>query len=146
MAGDDADIAKTVGAGGHVLVFATGNRPDLPAAQSVAMADVAKRIEISFGDDIAFARFAVNRKHHKKHFVAEQPVFEMSVNREIRRVVQLRVRGSLLEVEGKKSKTLFAVNLLFLPAGKTQELHNLPALFLAVSDMGEQRIKKILLL
>src|ERR1035437_2258703 len=146
MAGDDADIAKTVGAGGHVLVFATDNRPDLPAAQSVAMADVAKRIEIIFGDDIVFARFAVNRKHHKKHFVAEQPVLEMAVKREICRIVQIRVRGSLPKIEGENGKTLFAVNFLFLPAGKTQELHNLPALFLAVSDMGEQRIKKILLL
>ena len=146
MAGDEADIAKTVGAGGHVLVLAADDRPDLPAVQSVAMADVDKRIEIIFGDDIVFARFAVNRKHHKKHFVAEQPVFEMSVKRKDRRVVQVRVRGSLLKIEGKKGKTLFVVNSLFLPAGQTQELDKLPALFLAVTDMGEQRIKKILLL
>src|ERR1035437_1157146 len=146
MAGDDADIAKTIGAGGHVLVFATDDRPDLPAAQSVAMADVNKRVEIIFGDDITFARLAVNGKHDEKHFVAEQPVFEMSVNREIRRVVQIRVRGSLLKIEGENGKTLFAVNFLFLPAGKTQELEKLPALFLAVTDVREQRIKKILLL
>src|ERR1035437_6555994 len=140
MAGDDGDIAETIGAGGHVLVFATGNRPDLPAAQSVAMADVTKRIEIIFGDDIVFARFAVNRKHHKKHFVAEQPVFEVSVNRKERRVVQVRVRRSLLEVKGENGKTFFVVNLLFLPARKTQELHNLPALFLAVSDRKSTRL------
>src|SRR5665811_641394 len=98
---------RTIGAGGHVLVFATDDRPDLPAAQSVAMADMDKRVEIIFGDVITFARLAVNG--------------------EIRRVVQIRVRGSLLKIEGENGKTLFAVNFLFLPAGKTQELHNLPA-------------------
>src|ERR1035437_9570922 len=107
MAADDADIAKTIGAGGHVLVFATDDRPDLPAAQSVAMADVDKRVEIIFCDDITFARLAVNGKHDEKHFVAEQSVFEVSVNRKERRIVQVRVRGSLLKVKGENGKTFF---------------------------------------
>ena len=69
------EVAETVGVRGHVLVFIADERPDLPAVQTVAVPDVAERIDIIVGDDIAFPRFDEKWKHHKIKFVVEQAVF-----------------------------------------------------------------------
>ena len=69
----------------------------------------------------------------------------MAVKRNERGVIFIRVRRALLEIERENREPFFAGILRGLPAGKTQQLEELPAIFLAVGFVGEHRIKKIVL-
>ena len=67
----------------------------------------------------------------------------MAVNRNERRVVFIRHWRALLEVKRENCELFFAGFLRGLPAGKAPQLKKLPAIFLAVEFVGEQRVKKI---
>src|SRR5207247_10192113 len=56
---------------GHLFVFVARQRPELPAFQGVAMAEVEKGVEIIVGDDILLARLAKKRKQNKTDIVPE---------------------------------------------------------------------------
>ena len=62
MAGGAGYVAVAIRLRGHVLVLASGQRPDLPAVQTVAVADVDDGEQIIVGDHVAFARFAKERE------------------------------------------------------------------------------------
>ena len=120
MAADDFRFVKTVGARGHVLVFVPGQRPELPAMQSLAVTKMEKRIEIIIRHHIMFAGLAVNRKHHEKNVVVKQPIFEMAVKWNKRGVIFTRVRRTLLEINREKCETSFQGVVLFFASGKTE--------------------------
>src|SRR5450432_4158679 len=138
------NVAETVGFGRHVFVLAADQRPELPAMQAVTMAQMEKRIEIIIGDDVALLALAVNRKQDEENVVAEQPVVEVAVNRKECGIIFVRIRRALLEIERKKREAPFAGIVRLLTAGKTKKLDELPAIFLAVVFIGQQRVQKII--
>ena len=136
-------ITKPVGLRGHILVFAPDDRPNLPAVQSVAIADVDERIKIIVGDNVPFLRLAVNRKHHEENFVAKQPVLKVAIKWDHRGVIQVRIQRPLLEIN-REQRELPGLEIIRLaPAGETQQLAKLPAPFVGVMLIGQQRIKNV---
>src|SRR5437879_9903038 len=73
---DGLHFAIAVGSHGHVFVFVSRQRPELPALQRVAMAEVEERIEVIVSDDILLARLAIKRKKKKSNLVKEQYVIQ----------------------------------------------------------------------
>ena len=65
VAANGFDVAKAVRVERDDFMLGAGQRPDVPAVHSVAVADIAKRIKIIVRDDILLPRLAVNREHHK---------------------------------------------------------------------------------
>src|ERR1041385_5890046 len=113
-------ITETVSHGGDFLVLVADDRPELPTAQTVPVAKVKDGIQVIVRNDVFFAALAINRKHDKKDFIPEQPVFELAVKRHQRRVIILRFRTTLLEVQRKNGEVLVLVFQLLWPAGKAQ--------------------------
>ena len=66
---DGLRFAIAVGSRGHVFVFVSRQRPELPALQCVAMAEVEEWIEVVVRDDILLARLAIKRKQNKSNLV-----------------------------------------------------------------------------
>src|SRR6266480_6152824 len=75
-----------------LFAFVSHQRPQLPALQSVAVAEMEKRIKIIFRYDVFLARLTVERKQNKTNLILEKPVLQEPVKRNQRRVVQTGVR------------------------------------------------------
>src|SRR5579862_1180130 len=139
------NFSKPVGLRGHILVFSAHQRPELPAVQTVAVAQIKKRIKVVVGNHIPLAGFTVNRKQDKENFVAEQPVLEMAIEGRQRGIIFIRVRRTLLEVNREKGETSDSKILRVLAAGKSQQLANLPPIFSSKAPVGKDRIKQVVL-
>ena len=128
------------------FIFASNQRPDMPAVHAVAVTDGAERIKIIVRHDILFSRLTVNRKHHRKNFVARQSVFNRAVKWEDGGVVQIGIsRRALVKINREKRVPFFRGIVRFLPAGKAEELEKLPPPFLTVLHPRQQRIQNIII-
>ena len=72
-------------------------------------------------------------------------VLEMPVKREKRGVIFIGLQRALLKINRENGDAPVFVTLRFFAAGKREHLGELPAVFLAVIFIGQQRIKKIIL-
>src|SRR5439155_2462986 len=77
------------------------------------------------------------------NFIAEKPVFQASVERKQSGIVQIGIRGALLEVERKQRETPDAAFLLVQAPGKTEHLKKLEAVFRSETVVGQQRIGQV---
>src|SRR4051812_15253522 len=107
MSRHQRDIAKTIGVAGDVLVLASDDGPKLPAMQAIAVPEMKERVKIIVRHHVFFPGLAINREHHKKDVMKYQPVFQMPVERHQRRVVVVRLRGTLLEIKRIEGESFF---------------------------------------
>ena len=120
MAADDADITKPVRGGCHILVLMPDNRPDLPAGESVTVANVKEGKQIIVRHHIRFAGLAVDREHDKEDFISGQPVLEVSIERNKCGVVFRWIIRALLEIDWKQRESPGCLFPLVLATGKAQ--------------------------
>ena len=146
ISADEFSIAKSIGDGGHDFVPDAEERPELPAAQTVAMLQIENRKKIIVGDDVALLRLAVNREHHEENFVPHQPVLEMAIKRDERGVIVICIRRTLLEINREQGKAPFFRIIRLLTTGETEQLDKLPAILRSVSFISQERINPIILL
>ena len=62
MPANGSRVAEAIGPGGHVLVFASHHRPELPSVQLFSMAKVEERQQVVVCDKTSSARLSVERK------------------------------------------------------------------------------------
>src|SRR5438034_725378 len=108
---------------GRGFAFAAGHydeRPGLPTAQALTLPEMEKRIDVVTRDDILFSRLAVERKHDKKNFIAEQPVLKMPIERKKSGVILRRVRGALLEIKREQGEAVSGRFLLGRASGEVE--------------------------
>ena len=115
-------FALAVGARRHIFMFVSRQRPKLPALQSVAMAQMEKGIQVIVRHHVLLAGLAVQRKQNKTNLVPKKPVLHTPEKWHQRRIVQVRVRGALLEVKRKQCEPLLDVFLLVLTPRKAEHL------------------------
>src|SRR5438552_965328 len=142
MAPYGLDFIEGVGSGSHIFMFVAGQRQELPAVQSVAMAQVEKRIYVIIRYQVLFARFGIEREHDKKNLIVEKPVLEMAVKRGYCGVILLGNRGALLEIERKNREPVSGGLDLGRPSREAQQLKKLPAILFAIAVVGQERINK----
>jgi len=102
--------------------------------------------KIIVGDDVFFPRLAVGREHDEINFIAEQAVLDPPVKREDGGVIQVGVRRALTEIKRENRDPVLGHAAGLLAAGKTEKLEQLPARFLAVMNLREHGIQKIVLM
>src|SRR5436190_10580062 len=103
------------------------------------MTQMEKRIKVVICNDIFPSRLTINRKHHVGDFIAEQPVFQMSIKRSITRVIFNRVGRSLLEINRKQREPPPDRFGLAWPARETEKLKKLPAILLPETVESQNR-------
>src|SRR5208282_4685831 len=126
------NVAPPVGLGSDILVLVPDQRPGLPAAQRLAVAERKEGPQIIVRHHVLLSRLAVEREHHEEDVVPEQAVFQVPINRKDRRVILVRVRGTLLKIEREQSETVARGFSLRGTAGETEHLEELPPVLLAV--------------
>src|SRR5205814_203946 len=136
--------AKTVGFSGDVFVLVTGKRPELPACKPIAMTYVVEWIDVIIGHDILFSALAVEREHDEVNLVAKHAIAEMAVKRKDRKVVFLRLGGTLLNVNRKEIEAPPFFFFLRGTARPIQQLKKLPAILLSETVIGQQRIEHVI--
>src|SRR2546421_3369667 len=99
-------------------MFVSRQRPKLPALQSVAMAQMEKGIQVIVRHHVLLAGLAVQRKQNKTNLVPKKPVLHTPEKWDQRRIVQVRVRGALLEEKRNNVKRFLAFFFWFLPPEK----------------------------
>src|SRR5882724_4987778 len=107
------------------------------------MAQVEERIHVIICDHVLFARFGVEGEHNKKNLIVEKPVLEMAVKRAHRSIILLWNRRTLLEVNRKNREPVSGGFFLGRSAREAQQLKKLPAILVAITVVGEDRINKI---
>src|SRR6516162_5438954 len=144
MTRNDFKVAKPVGLHGHVLVFVAHQRPNLPAAQAVAVVHIENRIHRVIRNHVPLAGLAVNGKHHDKNLVPEQPAFDGPVERKKSRIIIVRIRRTLLEINWKqRDPTVLLKIARTFTSGKTEELYQLPSVLGSITPVRYYRIKKV---
>src|SRR5688572_574349 len=124
-------------------MFSAVYRPQLPAVQTVSVADVEKGINVIVRDDVALARLRVNGERDELDLVLEQTLLQGAVKRNERGVIQIRVCGTLLKIKREQRETPGGGFRLIMPPRETQQLEKMPAIFFSEAIVREQRIKKI---
>src|SRR2546422_344461 len=127
-ASDGFRFALAVCSRGHIFMFVSQQRPELPAAQPLAMTQVKEGIKVIVRDRLLLARLAVKRKHDKTNLVPKKPVLQTPVKRNHGRVVQAGVRRALLKINRKQGEPLLGVLLLVLSPRKAEHLKELKAI------------------
>jgi hypothetical protein len=86
---------------------------------------------------------AIDRKHDEEDFVAEEPVLEVAVNRKDSGVVEGRIVGALLEIDGEQVELVLVGGVLAGAAEEVEDLEKLPAVLVPVAIVGEDGVKEI---
>ena len=133
----DYGIAPVIRPVTGVLVLAARQRPELPAAQPLAMTQVKKRQQIIVGHHVFLASADVRRKERELDFVTKEPFTDGSVDREESGVIFLRHLRPLLKVKREESEPVDIGLGLGLAAGEAQELNHLDAIFAPVAVVGD---------
>ena len=89
---------------GRILVLGAEQRPELPALDPAAMAEVKYRVEIIVRHHVALPRLPVNREQGEVDLIAEEAVLDRAVKGEDRGVIFPRQLGSLLEVDREQGE------------------------------------------
>ena len=142
--GDLLRLVPDIRPDGHILVLGAVKGPDLPSVQSIPVAGVVEGVEIVVRHDILLAGLNVERKHHEGDLIPHQPVLEMPVEGQDRRVVFVGVGGPLLKIEGEDREPIPVRLRLAGPSREAEQLEELPPVLPAVAIVGEERVGKIL--
>src|SRR5439155_25947928 len=143
MPGTGVGLAPDIRTRGDYFVFVTGERPDLPAFQPIAAPRMDERIYVIVRDHVSFPALDVNGQHDKIDLVAEEPVLQMTIKRNHRRVILLRNGRALLEIKRKQSEPADVGFRLSAAAGKAQELENVESILRAEPVISDHRVGKI---
>src|SRR3989442_14674126 len=81
-------------------------RPELPALEGIAVAQMEKWIKKVVGDHISFSRLNITGHHDEEHVIAEKPVLKMSIKGYQSSVVLRWIRGALLEIKREQRETI----------------------------------------
>ena len=122
MSADKFQVAPRIGAMGNLFVLATDEGPKLPAVQSIAVPQMAKRIDIVVSNDIALSGLDIDGHENEMDFVAKEPILQCPINWKQRRVVHFLNGSSLLEVQWKQCEAMDVRFALSLAARKVEHL------------------------
>jgi hypothetical protein len=142
VTGHGLDLIETISMGSDVFVLVAGQRPELPALEGRAMAEVEEGIQVIVGHYGSLASPRVCGEHDIRDFVAEQAVSQVAIKGPVCRVVLAGVRGALIEEEWKESETVADLFVLGWAAGETEYLTELPAVLASIPEVGHGRIEK----
>src|ERR1044071_1022236 len=92
---------------------------------------------------ILFACFGIEREHHIKDLVTEEPIPEMAIKRTSSSVILFRHGGALLKIKWKDRETFPRGLNLGWPSRETQKLKELPAILFAVPIVSQEWVKQI---
>ena len=115
----------------------------LPALQAVPVSQMEDGEQIVVRNHVVFSGFDVKRKQDEENFIAKQPVPDVAIKRNQRGVILVRVRRALLKIKREKREPPGRKIVRVLPAGKTEQLGELPAIFHPEPLVGQHRIKQI---
>ena len=81
-------------------------RPDLPAAEQIACAEMDDGIDVVVSDDVALASAGPDGEEHEFDVIAEETVRDVPGDRNESSVVKLRNLRALLKVEWEKGEAM----------------------------------------